>query len=407
VIIAAASSLVACVPWLAAQAQPTFTPIGFPPGQGTSQVRAVSADGSIVLEHSSLTPYLWSAGTGFVPLAIPDGAVLWGQTSDLSADGTTVSGQKDNINSSAQGAVGTVVSGQVIIAEPPVVTECGCAVSGDGAVVVGFGQGFPGRHAYRWTEADGVQDLGTLPGGSESRAWDISPDAQFIVGVSRSSNNDGAVNPCYGNCGEAFVWTAPEGMVGLGFYPGEDRWSGAAEISADGRVVAGTYRTLSNTNRACRWVRDGESWTIEDLGVDMGGPVAVSDDGSVVALGELLGAGLWREGLGFTPLQDLLDDAGITPVGWSDLRLTDMSADGRTIVGWGTNPQGVDEGYIAFLGDACPADVNGDGSLNVLDFVAFQLLWQAGDADADCNGDGAFNVLDFVCFQQLFVGGCE
>ena len=54
----------------------------------------------------------------------------------------------------------------------------------------------------------------------------------------------------------------------------------------------------------------------------------------------------------------------------------------------------------------CPADFNGDGSLDVLDFVAFQEAFTAGDERADANGDGALNVLDFVAFQDLFVGGC-
>ena len=54
----------------------------------------------------------------------------------------------------------------------------------------------------------------------------------------------------------------------------------------------------------------------------------------------------------------------------------------------------------------CEADVNGDGELSILDFVAFQGLFQAGDAAADCNADGELNVLDFVCFQSLFQAGC-
>ena len=54
----------------------------------------------------------------------------------------------------------------------------------------------------------------------------------------------------------------------------------------------------------------------------------------------------------------------------------------------------------------CAADANGDGELSVLDFVAFQQLWQAGDPGADCDTNAEFNVLDFVCFQQLFVKGC-
>ena len=63
--------------------------------------------------------------------------------------------------------------------------------------------------------------------------------------------------------------------------------------------------------------------------------------------------------------------------------------------------------YVFDLNCTCPADVNGDGNLNVLDFVAFQLLWQDQDPAADCDANGEFNVLDFVCFQQLFQAGCQ
>jgi hypothetical protein len=55
----------------------------------------------------------------------------------------------------------------------------------------------------------------------------------------------------------------------------------------------------------------------------------------------------------------------------------------------------------------CLADFNEDGALNILDFVAFQLAWRAGDDAADVNGDGVFDVLDFVAFQGLFFEGCR
>ena len=55
----------------------------------------------------------------------------------------------------------------------------------------------------------------------------------------------------------------------------------------------------------------------------------------------------------------------------------------------------------------CVADVNDDGALNILDFVAFQNLFVQQDPAADCDGDGQFNILDFVCFQNLFQAGCE
>ena len=55
----------------------------------------------------------------------------------------------------------------------------------------------------------------------------------------------------------------------------------------------------------------------------------------------------------------------------------------------------------------CAADVNGDGSLDILDFVAFQGLFVAGDRRADCDGDGRLVVaLDFACFQGAFLAGC-
>lgn len=58
------------------------------------------------------------------------------------------------------------------------------------------------------------------------------------------------------------------------------------------------------------------------------------------------------------------------------------------------------------IGCPCAADVNGDGNLNILDFVAFQALFINGDPAADCDGNGQFNILDFVCFQALFSAGC-
>lgn len=55
---------------------------------------------------------------------------------------------------------------------------------------------------------------------------------------------------------------------------------------------------------------------------------------------------------------------------------------------------------------SCAPDVNGDGVLNVLDFVAFQTAWLAHEAGADCDQDGAWTVGDFVCFQTAFGAGC-
>ena len=54
----------------------------------------------------------------------------------------------------------------------------------------------------------------------------------------------------------------------------------------------------------------------------------------------------------------------------------------------------------------CYADFNGDGALNILDFVAYTDAWKAMDPAADCNGCGCFDIFQFICFQQMFQEGC-
>jgi len=69
----------------------------------------------------------------------------------------------------------------------------------------------------------------------------------------------------------------------------------------------------------------------------------------------------------------------------------------------------VEEGSVEIqLAEApdCPADCNGDGMLNVLDFTCFQELFAGGDAGADCDGSGTLDIFDFTCFQASFAAGC-
>lgn len=66
----------------------------------------------------------------------------------------------------------------------------------------------------------------------------------------------------------------------------------------------------------------------------------------------------------------------------------------------------VDMGAYEFQLVTCLADFDEDGELTVLDFVAFQLAFIAGDPKADFNADGVHNILDFVEFQLAFVAGC-
>lgn len=82
-------------------------------------------------------------------------------------------------------------------------------------------------------------------------------------------------------------------------------------------------------------------------------------------------------------------------------------ADIAGVVITNTDDSGLAIDNIRFSMNPCEADVNGDGAVNILDFVAFQAAFVAGDMSADCTGDGSLDVLDFVCFQALVAMGCE
>ena len=54
----------------------------------------------------------------------------------------------------------------------------------------------------------------------------------------------------------------------------------------------------------------------------------------------------------------------------------------------------------------CPADINGDGFVNGVDFDLYLDLFYYGDAAADYNGDGFTSGEDFDQFMDGFVAGC-
>ena len=58
------------------------------------------------------------------------------------------------------------------------------------------------------------------------------------------------------------------------------------------------------------------------------------------------------------------------------------------------------------IGVPCRADLDGDGSLSIFDFLAFQNLFDAGDLAADFDGDGSLTIFDFLSFQNEFDAGC-
>jgi hypothetical protein len=57
-------------------------------------------------------------------------------------------------------------------------------------------------------------------------------------------------------------------------------------------------------------------------------------------------------------------------------------------------------------GNACYADFNGDGTLDLFDFLGFTNAFNAQDPEANCDGQGGFDLFDFLCFTNEFNAGC-
>jgi len=58
------------------------------------------------------------------------------------------------------------------------------------------------------------------------------------------------------------------------------------------------------------------------------------------------------------------------------------------------------------IADPCYADFDGNGALDLFDFLAFVNAFNAGSADADCDGNQGLDLFDFLCFVNAFNAGC-
>jgi probable HAF family extracellular repeat protein len=185
--------------------------------------------------------------------------------------------------------------------------------------------------------------LGDLPpdGPFDRRANAISADGQVIVGQGLFASGS-----------EAFYWTDASGLVPLGDLPDGRFESGALGVSSNGEVIVGTgesdlgeqaFRWTSASMLALPMLPDGTVPT---------GAMAVSGDGSVI-VGTAHYAGvafIWDAAHGTRSLQEVLANVyGLDLTGWTLEAAEGISVDGLAIVGVGTNPDGNQEAFLAFV----------------------------------------------------------
>ena len=265
-------------------------------------------------------------------------------------------------------------------------------ISGDGLVGTGYASN---AHSYRWTAADGFEDLGLRAGTYATQAESLSADGSVIVGQTY---------PLAGRF-RAFRWTHASGLVDLGVLPGGD-FSYGHGVSRNGLVVVGQANDSSSVYKAYRW-SGGVMTPLPPIPNSLlGGATAwgTNFNGSVVVGQDAIGgtdAGYrgfrWTSAGGTQALNPL--------AGHKSSRAFCVSADGAVIAGV-SNPKWIDApanlviwspaGVVTNLGmpanmtEAQPSAISDDGSVIGLltrtnDGGPRAGMWSAASGTVDLN----------------------
>lgn len=212
--------------------------------------------------------------------------------------------------------------------------------------IVGYMGGSPfTSHAFLWSDSK-VIDLGIIPDGDSAAAYSISPDGD-IAGF--GADNDFPS----GQRARAFLYTNGQ-MLNLGLLPGAIE---SRATATNGSVVVGTcsmqndsagFMFANGSMRRLDSIQSNASLIIYHTS-------AISDDGSVAATGRIASV---HHGIVLRPIAAPVGDIN------ADCRagVPDLLAIINTWGACGQNP-------------FCPADLNGDGTVNPLDLIVLIQHW--------------------------------
>jgi probable HAF family extracellular repeat protein len=178
-----------------------------------------------------------------------DDPYYWSEARDVSADGKTVVGRSIDAQGRLRAFRWSEADGMQDLGTLGGVHSGAYGVSADGSTIVGYADDAQGRmRPFRWTQSGGMHDLGTF-GGSIGDAWATSADGQIVVGAAHNAQGQW----------RAFRWTPTDGLEALPGLGGAE--SGVRDISADGKVMVGLARNAQGQWRAVRWTAAG----VQDL----------------------------------------------------------------------------------------------------------------------------------------------
>lgn len=306
---------------------------------------AASADGSVVvgtmIYNGLQTPFRWTADTGMLPLN-PEAR---GNAYAVSDDGMVITGDA-GLSNESPGFVWDQYGFRDLAAPSGMMGGTTTVVSGDGMTLAGVANTGSLGNFVLWRGADWTAEPLRLSDGPQvpllGYVNDISHDGSILVGIAEDRTG-GGVRP--------IMWT-----------PNEQRFLGPAgyiarRLSRDGRVVTGSTSSASGT----AWIMTP---SIE--------PMNLRDY-----------------------IQQVHDIQ--VPAGQTFTQIFGVSADGRTLCGWGAPNH-----WFLSLPPQVQGDFNLDETKDALDYAAFIECFEGTGllppSAADLNGDGITDFFDLLEF---------
>jgi len=286
--------------------------LGYLPGQipahNISAGQVISGDGLTVFgwseSDSEKLRITWTMASGMQLLDIGDNILK-----AASYDGSIQAGQTNgSLGEAFRRSGGVITQIGSLTTNLSRLKSSAAAVSSDGSVVVGWSNSDVGaairKEAFRWTEPGGMAGLGFLPseGFVESEATAVSSSGDIVAGNARVFEGEKSVS-------HGFIWQQGSGMQSFHASPNSETLVVVTDISADGKVIVGSLRSLENgLEQAFRYSEAG----------------------------------------GFQTVEQWLTDAGVDLQGWSIRGVSAVSADGKTLAGYIENATWY-QPYIAYV----------------------------------------------------------
>jgi uncharacterized membrane protein len=261
--------------------------------------------------------FYWTQAGGLKPIRTKDGRDV--KVRAISADGATAVGCVDDAAGTSHAFRWTEAAGVEELGAPT--GACATAVSRDGSIIFG---NLGLNVSFRWTRATGVQDLrisGSILAASADGATAMGARWMGVTQERIASH--------------LFLWSTARGFEDLGAPPGiRAGWNGMVypkAMSADGSTIVGDYNMTTvfggRVATGFRWTR---TTGFRGLPGASASPLAVSANGSQIV-------GMGRGGRVEKPhAMRWIGDGAPQPIGPPELEAAvanSISADGRTIAG--------------------------------------------------------------------------